>query len=266
MKSYVVKIGTSGVINKDDVVDNLTVPRKAAEIRERYRQGDLFTVTASGSIGFGRISYGLSREYFDALKKSDSKEHISQLRQCAAHGQDLLMDFYKRAFHPFRCTQILVNYDDLKIPHDLDCIVDSIMKPQIWHPNSETTIPIINYNDPTSAKEIVKDNDDLAAKVAGIIRAHELVILTDVDGFMFGGRVIPVVTNINTEYLEAARSKDGDSNGSMYAKLFAILKYAWPSSVSARIANVKAPLSDILSGECGTYFPVPDQDGLRRAA
>jgi len=44
----------------------------------------------------------------------------------------------------------------------------------------------------------------------------------------------------------------------MEAKLIAILRYAWPAGIPARIANVRAPLSNILSGECGTYFPVPD--------
>ena len=52
-----------------------------------------------------------------------------------------------------------------------------------WKPFKLKAIPIVNENDTTATSEIkYGDNDRLAARVAQIIGADTLIILSDVDG------------------------------------------------------------------------------------
>ena len=78
----------------------------------------------------------------------------------------------------FSGAQILLTYDDLANPSrrkNFQNTVETLLK---WG-----VTPILNENDAVATEEIkFGDNDSLSAKVAKVIEADRLLILTDVNG------------------------------------------------------------------------------------
>ena len=98
----------------------------------------------------------------------------------AAVGQILLAGEYQKLFekHKLRTGQILITPDDTEQRRralNVKRTFDNLFK--------LNAIPIVNENDTTATSEIkYGDNDRLAARVAQIINADTLIILSDVGG------------------------------------------------------------------------------------
>src|SRR5439155_24725951 len=126
-------------------------------------------------------------------------------------------------------------------------------------------LPIVNENDTVAVAEIkVGDNDSLSARVASLIDADLLVLLTDVDGLYpddptlnAGARRLETVEAVTDEIARLARDRtDGVSVGGMATKLQAAKKAA-AAGVPMIIASGYLPgvLRRLLAGESGgTYF------------
>ena len=90
------------------------------------------------------------------------------------------MDFYKRIFDKckIKISQILLTLDDTEQRRrsiNAKRTIDNLLTMGI--------IPIVNENDTTATTEIkYGDNDRLASRVAQIISADCLILLSDVDG------------------------------------------------------------------------------------
>src|SRR5262249_47178544 len=92
------------------------------------------------------------------------------------------------------------------------------------------TVPVINENDTVATSEIrFGDNDRLAARVAAMISADALVLLSDIDGFYSAdprrepqSRFMPEIREI-TPAIEAmaGEAPPGYSSGGMVTKLAA---------------------------------------------
>jgi glutamate 5-kinase len=121
-------------------------------------------------------------------------------------------------------------------------------------------IPIVNENDSVAIEELrVGDNDMLSARVAELLGAQTLVLLTTVDGLLDqNDQLIEKVGNLD-EVAGLVRDESGKfSIGGMASKLQAV-GYATKAGIEVMIANGRKPeqLADLLAGNgSATRFSV----------
>ena len=170
VKRVVIKIGTN-TLSKDGGIDTTYVARIARQINWLMETGKNVLLVSSGAIGMGA-----------GLLDIHEKVKTTKMRQaCAAIGQPLLMQEYRKAFN--RCgiktAQVLLTAEVLnqrKTYLNLKNSIETLLKLGI--------VPIINENDSVSTEEIGSafgDNDRLSALVASKIDADLLIILSDID-------------------------------------------------------------------------------------
>jgi glutamate 5-kinase len=171
----VIKFGTQIVIENGEFAEKrlTTMISACAKLAQTGRE---FIFVSSGAVGLGR-----------SILKLERKISLQEKQACAAVGQGLLMNAYRKVFaeHEWMTAQLLLTADDFshrKRYLNLKATLESLLKMGV--------APIINENDPVSTMELQEegriksfgDNDKLSALVAGKLGADLLIILTDVDG------------------------------------------------------------------------------------
>ncbi len=254
VKRVVVKIGTN-TLSKGGRVDTAYVGRIAKQICELIKNGREVLIITSGAIGMGAGKLKLARRVTD-----------TKMRQaCAAIGQPLLMDEYRKAFekHRVKIAQILVTTEVLNHRRtylNLRNSVETLLKLKV--------VPVINENDSVSTEEIgtaFGDNDKLSALVASKIDADLLIMLSDIDALYEkdprrypDAKVIPVVFEITKEIARSAGGKTGHEHavGGMKTKIEAA-KIASDAGCRMVLANGRARdvIGRIMAGaDIGTVF------------
>ena len=127
-------------------------------------------------------------------------------------------------------------------------------------------IPVVNENDTVATEEIrYGDNDRLAARVAQMVGADLLVLLSDVDGLYTadprldaGARHIPRVSNLTPEIESMAGGANaihGVGTGGMTTKLAAVrIAGAAGCATLITLGRRPAPLRAVETGERATLF------------
>ncbi len=226
-RRIVVKFGT-GILTrpKGDALDIAQFKRLTSDVAALVLAGNECLVVSSGAVGAGLAAMGLKARPAD----------LPTIQACAAVGQSKLMQLYETMFaaHGLNVAQLLLTHGDL----------DSRMR----YRNAKSTldrllqrkgvIPIINENDSVAVEELkFGDNDRLSAEVAMLAGADLLVILTSVDGLMdAAGKVIPLVTDIESVTGFAHEGKGKFSVGGMVSKLQAV-KLAVEAGIPTVIGN-----------------------------
>ncbi len=234
-KRVVVKIGSSSVTRADGGVDHTVLASVAADVAQLRRSAIDVIVVTSGAItaGWAEVGKGAKRPH-DA----------SVLQAVSAVGQPLLMDAWRSAFATH----------DLSVGQVLLAPLDFSHRGQYLHARGtiealETlgVVPIINENDAVADEEIrFGDNDRLAALVANLIGATDLVLLTDTPGLLTADpRLDPTASLIEEVHaidgeLEALAGASGSAVGSggMASKLAAARIATW-SGVRTVIAAAR---------------------------
>ena len=169
-RRIVVKIGSALLVDADSGKANQDVlTAVAADVARLRASGRQVLIVSSGSIALGRRALG--------LKKSAS---LPEKQAAAAVGQSLLMRAWEEAFRPHgaACAQILLTPDDTEVRNrwlNARATLETLL--------ALKAIPVINENDTVATEEIrYGDNDRLAARVAQMIGADGLVLLSDIDG------------------------------------------------------------------------------------
>lgn len=158
----VIKIGTSTTLTAAGLVDAEALSHIADGIKALLTQGDNLVVVTSGAVGAGRGILG--------------PHHARPA--LAAVGQMALTEAYGRALSPVSAAQLLVDQSHLTQP----CAVMALQT-VLHHLWRAGTVPLVNENDALSgAGHRIGDNDTLAAMLAGLIDADQLIILSDIDG------------------------------------------------------------------------------------
>ena len=166
----VIKIGSSILIDKKGKPKKIWLKEFAKDIKNLIKKKKQIVIVSSGAIAIGCKYLG--------IKKNSLKVDKSQA--VASIGQIELMNFYKNIFNKskIKISQILLTLDDTEQRRrsiNARRTIDNLFKMGI--------IPIVNENDTTATTEIkYGDNDRLAARVAQIISADCLILLSDVDG------------------------------------------------------------------------------------
>jgi glutamate 5-kinase len=252
-KRVVIKIGTS-TLARAGGIDAAYIGDVAAQVKALLDGGRQVVIITSGAIGMGAGQLGLTE-----------KPREMKMRQaCAAIGQPLLMQEYRKAFlqHGVQVAQVLVTAEVLtnrKTYLNLRNAIEMLLHLGV--------VPVLNENDSVSTAEIgtaFGDNDRLSALVASKIDADLLIMLTDIDALYdknpqehAGARPIPAVFEITDEIVRNAGGKgSAHSTGGMKTKIEAA-KIAANAGCRIVLANgrEKDIITRIMAGEpLGTIF------------
>ncbi len=245
VRRVVVKVGTSILTTNTNRLDTSYMEELTEEIAVLRRENRQVALVTSGAIAAGMKILGLNRRPGD----------LPALQAAAAVGQSNLMRTYERLFRErgFAVGQILLTADIVLEPERFQNARNTLCS--LF---SFGVIPIINENDAVAVEEIrFGDNDTLSALVAKLVDADLLIILSDVDGFLSRGRIVPEVSAISPSLMaEAEGSKSEKTVGGMATKLEAA-RMVTREGKPVIIANGrhKKVLTRILAGEeTGTIF------------
>lgn len=278
-RRVLIKLGTSTVTGFDGqlALERMEPIVRAIATLQTSRQ---IVLVSSGAVGLGRGWLGL---HPSRLKDMATKQ------ACAAVGQSLLMEAYKRLFGAFdvKIAQVLLTEEDFSNWQRYSNLRRTMEKLIGFG-----VVPIVNENDTVSTAELeivgdnprsvaFSDNDRLAALVMSGLEADALVLVTNVDGLLSAetskskrsvtipGRrqVIPIISKITSELRALARGPSESGRGGMVTKLEAA-EIAMNCGGVAVIANGNRAetLPRIFAGEPeGTVFlPSSRMKGKRR--
>jgi glutamate 5-kinase len=170
-RRIVVKVGSALVVDAQaGVPDRAWLAAFAADAARLAARGQQVLVVSSGAVALGRRRLGLSRR----------KLTLPEKQAAAAAGQSLLMRAWEEAFEPhgLAVAQVLMTRDDTEVRRrwlNGRATIETLL--------SLGVVPVVNENDTVVTEEIrYGDNDRLAARVAQMIAADALVLLSDIDG------------------------------------------------------------------------------------
>ena len=276
-RRIVIKLGTSTVTGAEGNLCSERVEPIVGSVAELMKARRQVVMVSSGAVGLGRAWLGLHQSRLRDLVTKQA---------CAAVGQSLLMDAYKRMFSAWeiKVAQVLLTEEDFTVwrrHENLQHTIEKLLQFGV--------IPIINENDTVSTAELAaleegpraaafSDNDRLAALVMSGLEADALVLLTNVDGLLrttgagspsdrAKPEVIALVDEITPELRALAAGPSESGRGGMLTKLEAA-DIAMQCGGTAVIANGQTPdiVGRIFAGECvGTAFlPLERVRGKRR--
>jgi glutamate 5-kinase len=259
----VIKIGSALVVD-----EKLAAPRMvwldsvAADIQSLRDRGTEVIVVSSGAIALARRTLGLTQKRL-RLEEKQAAAAVGQIRLAQAWAQAL-------SGHDMPAAQLLLTLGDtedrrryLNARETLNTLL------------SLRCVPVINENDTVATAEIrFGDNDRLAARVAEMVQADQLILLSDIDGLYTAdprrdplATHIPVVEAITPE-IEAMGGEPppGYSSGGMRTKL-AAGRIATQAGCAMAIAlgHVEHPLQSLeRGGRCTWFLPVPEGRTARK--
>ena len=252
-KCIIIKIGSSLLIKKKKF-NKEKLNEIILDVYELKKKKIKVIIVASGAVALGS-------EYLNVQKKK--KITISEKQALASCGQSLLMKNFISLFdkRKMKVAQILITSSDTE---DRERSLNARDTISILLKSGVT--PVINENDSVSNEEIkFGDNDRLAARVAQIINADFLILLSDVDGLYDknpklhkNAQLIKRINKINEKLFKKLTDETNElGSGGMLTKVKAA-KIASNSGCITIISSgkVKRPLSNIIKGtnEKFTWF------------
>ncbi|MGH8222794.1 MAG: glutamate 5-kinase [Woeseiaceae bacterium] len=250
-RRVVIKIGSALLMDADRRLHRNWLNGLAEDIAALRAEDKQILVVTSGAVAIG------SR----VLNINPRRCRLEELQAAAAAGQVQLVHAYQEALglHGITAAQVLLTPDDTEIRRrflNARGTLEKLLEHGI--------VPVINENDTVATDELrYGDNDRLAARVAQLVMADGLVLLSDVDGFYTADpRTFPdaehvaMVTDITDEMFTMAGSLPGAvGRGGMLTKLQAarIATHAGCSTLLA-CGAVDRPLSVLASGGKCTAF------------
>jgi len=244
MKPVVIKIGTGVLTREEDgQLDRGSLVRLVSAVTELVAGGHRCVLVSSGAVGAGISELGLS----------GYPEDVPTRQACAAVGQSRLMHAYQDAFADFdlKVAQVLLTSDAFGGGDSSSRLVDALCRLDDF----SNVVTIVNENDSVAVEELsLGDNDMLSARMAKLIGAKLLILLSNIDGLLSpGGEEIVRNVDCVDEVLNFVREEKGRfSIGGMGSKLRAV-QYAVDSGVETVIGNGRKPERLIEVVEGGGY-------------
>lgn len=247
----VIKIGSSLLVGDDGALNHTFLNGLAADVAMLRDAGKQVVLVSSGSIALGRTELGLK----------PGKLRLEESQAAAATGQIKLAHAYQEAMaaHDITIAQVLLTLDDTEERRRY-LNARSTLSTLLEH----GALPIVNENDTVATSEIrYGDNDRLSARVAGMIEADSLIILSDIDGLYDDdprsnpdAQHIAEVTTI-TDDIAAMAGGVGSSygTGGMKTKVDAArLATAMGTNLAITSGKVERPIKAMIDGARATWF------------
>jgi glutamate 5-kinase len=254
-RRVVVKIGSALLVDRaTGQLKTTWLNSLADDVAALVASGKDIILVSSGAIALGRHALGLATGSLE----------LEQSQAAAAVGQISLASAYQHVFKTrnISAAQVLLTLGDteerrryLNARRTMDTLL------------AHKAVPVVNENDTVATTEIrYGDNDRLSARVASMMSADCLVLLSDVDGLYTAPpetqgdvRRIEVVTGITPD-IEAMAGDAGTelSRGGMVTKIEAA-KIALGSGTNMVISSGKVmhPLRGLNEGAPCTWFLAP---------
>jgi glutamate 5-kinase len=263
-RRLVVKIGSALVVDPDEAAPRTTwLAGMAADIADLHRRGVDVIVVSSGAIALARRTLRLTQKRL-RLEEKQAAAAVGQIRLAQAWSEALSAETLTAA-------QLLLTLDDTEDRRrylNARATLNTLLQ--------LGCVPVINENDTVATTEIrFGDNDRLAARVAEMLQADALVLLSDIDGLYTAdpGRDpsathIPLVEAITPE-IEAMGGEPppGYSSGGMRTKL-AAARIATQAGCAMAIARgyMNRPLTALANGaRCTWFMPAPEGRTARKS-
>ena len=217
-RRLVVKIGSALLVDQEN--GDLRRPwleALADDVASFVRRGQEVVLVSSGAIALGRRHLGLA----------SGPLRLDESQAAAAAGQIRLAHAYQEALarHGISVAQVLLTLGDTERRRRYLNARETLATLLRLR-----AVPVINENDTVATEEIrFGDNDRLAARVAQMVSAEMLVLLSDIDGlYSADPRHDPAATffaevHAITPEIEAmaGAARSADSKGGMATKLMA---------------------------------------------
>ena len=255
-KRIVVKIGSTLLVDPErGTVHRKWLEALASDVAKCRQHGQQVIIVSSGAIAVGRRH----------LELKDGKLKLEESQAAAATGMVRLAHAYQEVLghHEMTVAQVLVTLDDsesrrryLNARNTLETLLRL------------GAVPLINENDTVATDEIrFGDNDRLAARVAAMISADTLVLLSNIDGLydrdpriFDDARLVPEIRGGITDEVQAmaGTSMSYDGSGGMTTKLEAArIALGAGSRMVITDGTASNPLKMIEDGGPCTWF-LPD--------
>jgi glutamate 5-kinase len=251
-RRVVVKVGSALLVEKSTGrVNHAWLESLADDVAALRRRGQEVVLVSSGAIALGRRQLGLPV----------GKLRLEESQAAAAVGQIRLAHAWKEVLEHrgFTVAQVLLTLGDTeqrrRYLNARNCL-ETLLR--------LGAVPVINENDTVATAEIrYGDNDRLGARVAQMVSADCLVLLSDVDGLYTAdpvreptARFIPEVPRITPEIEAMAGGSSSDvGSGGMATKVVAA-KIAVAAGCHLCIAAGREahPLARVEAGARCTWF------------
>ena len=251
-KRLIVKIGSALLVDEESGgIRRKWLDALADDVATLRERGTDVILVSSGAIAVGRRHLGLETGTL-RLEEKQAAAATGQIRLAHAYQETL-------ARHHITVAQILLTLGDTE--------------ERRRHLNARSTlnqllkmgaVPVINENDTVATAEIrFGDNDRLAARVAAMISADTLVLLSDIDGLYTAdprkdksATHIAEITEMTSDIESmAGEAPTGYSSGGMVTKL-AAARIAMSAGCRMAIADGRRmnPLQAILDGGTCSWF------------
>jgi glutamate 5-kinase len=251
-RRIVVKIGSALIVDPDSASPRAEwLAGMAQDIAALAAAGKEVIVVSSGAIALARRRLNLT----------GAKLKLEEKQAAAAVGQIRLAQAWSEALsaHSLTAAQLLITLEDTEDRRrylNARATLSTLL--------ALRCIPVINENDSVATTEIrFGDNDRLAARVAEMVQADQLILLSDIDGLYTAdprknpaAQHIPIVEKLTPE-IDAMGGDPpaGYSSGGMRTKL-AAAHIATQAGVAMAIAlgHRQNPLAAIQAGAKCTWF------------
>ncbi|MEI6985991.1 MAG: glutamate 5-kinase [Rhodospirillaceae bacterium] len=217
-RRLIVKIGSSLLVcERTHRIRRDWLEAMAEDVALCRRRGQEVVIVTSGAVAVGREHLGLAGRPL-RLEEKQAAAAAGQIRLAHAYLETL-------AHHDITVAQVLLTLEDTEARRrhlNARATIDTLLR--------LGAVPVINENDTVGTSEIrFGDNDRLAARVAQMISADTLVLLSDIDGLYTAdprrnpeATLIPVVRALTPE-IEAVAGEPlaGYGTGGMVTKIAA---------------------------------------------
>lgn len=261
-RRIVVKVGSALLVNSDGSIRREWLAALAEDLAACRAREQEVVVVSSGAIAAGRRLLGI---HAGELKLEEKQAAAAAGMIRIAHRfQDIFGD------HGMTVAQVLLTLDDsenrrryINARNTLDTLL------------SYGAVPLINENDTVATDEIrFGDNDRLGARVAAMVSADTLVLLSDIDGLFTAdphsdpnAELIPEVHAVTPEIeaMAGASHQTGFGVGGMFTKLAAAkVCLGVGCDMVLMDGRPKHPLKRIEQGAPCTWFLAPDNPRTAR--
>jgi glutamate 5-kinase len=262
-RRLVVKVGSALVVDAEHAAPRMDWLLGVAEdIAALRAQGVDVIVVSSGAIALARRALGFTQARL-RLEEKQAAASVGQIRLAQAWTEVL-------SAQGLTAAQLLLTLDDTE--------------DRRRYLNARATlttllglgcIPVINENDSVATAEIrFGDNDRLAARVAEMVQADQLVLLSDIDGLYTAdprrdpaAAHIPEVAALTPE-IEAMGGEPppGYSSGGMRTKLVAArIATGAGCAMAIALGHTDHPLRALRDGaRCTWFLPAPEGRSARK--